>query len=126
MVWTNNAGRRLEEPVIRGNPTPNVTRRSYAPVTAGALTILAGVMGMAFAVSMALFPRLMVGFARLEALAVPGIVLAIIAMAGGACALRRRVWPLAFTGAICALMVPCTVLGIASLIFLLVGKSEFK
>ncbi len=124
MVWTNNAGRRFEEPVIHGNPTSNAARRTSVPVTAGVLAILAGMMGATFGV-MALVLRQLFIVRTLDALAVPMIVLAVIAMVGGACAVRRRTWPLAFTGAICALMVPFTVLGIASLIFLLVGKSEF-
>jgi hypothetical protein len=60
------------------------------------------------------------------------IVLGIVALIGGICALRRRLWGLALAGAICAVALrpyagdTPLVLGILAVIFVSLGKKEFE
>jgi hypothetical protein len=62
-----------------------------------------------------------------------GIVLGLIAIAGGISAIRRRVWGLALAGAMCAIVPPhpwgeliwTPVLGILAMVFLVLSKNEF-
>lgn len=57
-------------------------------------------------------------------LAVIAMVLGVIAIIGGISALRRRSYGLSLAGAICAL--PSTLLGILAVIFVALGKREFR
>ena len=67
-----------------------------------------------------------IGLGWLSAIGAPIIVLGIIAIVGGSCALRRRVWGLALAGSICAFLGPATILGILAIIFVSMGKGEFE
>jgi len=53
-----------------------------------------------------------------------GLILGIVAIAGGVAALRRRSFGLALAGAICSL--PSAILGILAIIFVSVSKEEFE
>jgi hypothetical protein len=53
-----------------------------------------------------------------------GVVLGIVAIAGGVAALRRRSFGLSLAGAICSL--PSAILGILAIIFVSVSKEEFE
>ena len=53
-----------------------------------------------------------------------GLVLGIVAIAGGVTALRRRSFGLSLAGAICSL--PSAILGILAIIFVAVSKEEFE
>ncbi len=53
-----------------------------------------------------------------------GLVLGIVAIAGGVAALRRRSFGLSLAGAICSL--PTAILGILAIIFVSVSKKEFE
>ena len=52
------------------------------------------------------------------------LVIAVLAIAGGICALKRRIWGLALAGSICAL-VPLVIPGILAIIFVSQSKGEF-
>jgi hypothetical protein len=54
-----------------------------------------------------------------------GLILGIVAIAGGVAALRRSSFGLSLAGAICALL-PSGVLGILAIIFVSVSKQEFE
>ena len=57
----------------------------------------------------------------------PIIVLGIIAVVGGIYAIRKRAWGLALAGSICALLIPPPfILGILAIVFITMGKDEFK
>lgn len=57
----------------------------------------------------------------------PIIVLGIIAIVGGIYAIRKRAWGMALAGAICALLIPPPfILGILAIVFITMGKDEFK
>jgi len=61
----------------------------------------------------------------LTAIAVPLIILGVVAIVGGVYALKRKRWGLALAGAICALLCN-TLMGILAIIFVSMGKGEFE
>jgi hypothetical protein len=61
----------------------------------------------------------------LGALAVPGLALGIVAIIGGAYALRRKSFGMSLAGAICAVLSPTIILGALAVIFVAVSRKEF-
>jgi hypothetical protein len=113
---------------------PPPAKKSWMPLTAGILSIVAGASNLCVGlVALALSTRwerfeFRHAF-RAEALGAFGIIwiiLAIVSIIGGAFALRKKVWGLALAGAICALIWPTTVLGIVAIVFVALSKEEFK
>ena len=106
--------------------------RTWKGTTAGILTIIGGICGIAVgAVLATVGTAFLLGIPGLELMAGIGagiIVIGIIALIGGIFALRRRVWGFALTGAIlAAILFPVgTVLGILAIIFVAMGKDEFS
>jgi hypothetical protein len=114
--------------------------KTWKPTTAGILTIIAGFLGLLIAIAVAVglgiagtlagmipgFP----GAGFLALIAIPGIILSIVAIVGGIYALMRRLWGLALAGAICALLFTLPFLGwilaILAIIFVSLGKGEFE
>ncbi|MGB5926134.1 MAG: hypothetical protein WBH01_08625 [Dehalococcoidia bacterium] len=114
--------------------------KTWKPTAAGILTIIAGFLGLLIAIALAVglgiagtlagmipgFP----GAGFLALIAVPGIILSIVAIVGGIYAMRRSLWGLALAGAICALLFTLPFLGwilaILAIIFVSLGKSEFS
>jgi hypothetical protein len=110
----------------------NKTNKTWKPTTAGILSIIAGVPAagsgiivalvgstMAWADIVPLVPNI------LGIIAIPLMVLGVIAIVGGIFALQRKIWGLALAGAICALASPLSILGVLSIIFVVIGKDEF-
>jgi hypothetical protein len=114
--------------------------KTWKPTAAGILTIIAGFLGLLIGLALAVglgiagtVAGLIPGFpgARFLALvAVPGIILSIVAIVGGIYAIKRSVWGLALAGAICALLFTVPFLGwilaILAIIFVSLGKPEFS
>jgi len=110
--------------------------RTWKPTTAGILTIIAGciglLIGMGLAVGLGIAGVLIdmipgfIGGGLLVLIAVPAIILGVVAIVGGVYALKRRLWGLALAGSICALIGPWFLLGILAIIFVSLGKREFK
>jgi len=97
------------------------------PLVAGILTIVAG--GFNFFVGLIRGAIGHAGFFSiwgLGAWGVPLMVLGIIAIIGGIFAVQRKAWLMALVGAICALMLPLTPLGILSIIFVSLSQKEFR
>jgi hypothetical protein len=100
-----------------------INMKTRKPIAAGILSIISG----AFIVWYRSSELIQVGSSSV------GIVLGLIAIAGGVFAIRRKVWGLALTGAICAIVPPhpwgyliwTPVLGISALVFVVLSKSEF-
>ena len=110
-----NCGARLAEAI---------KERTWKPTVAGIICIIAGIAGIIVASGLAppappSDPALMMIFFY-----VPSIILGIVAIAGGIYALIRRVWGLALTGSIA--LVGFGIVGILSIIFVSLGKREFK
>jgi len=105
-------------------------QKTWRPTTAGILTIIAGCYGIGVGAVVTtaggLF-GLVTGMPGLGALGAGVIGLGIVAIIGGICAMRRKVWGLALAGAILALpLIPVgTILGILAIIFVSRSKKEF-
>jgi DDE superfamily endonuclease len=106
--------------------------RTWKPTAAGVLSIIAGAFICEFQTGKAIRAHsltwpLAVGVALTDALG-------LVAILGGISALRRRAWPLALAGAICAVFPPhfygrliwTPVLGILAIVFVVRARSEFS
>ncbi|MCD6599607.1 MAG: hypothetical protein J7L19_03445 [Dehalococcoidia bacterium] len=111
--------------------------KTWKPTVAGILSIVAGAFGIIVGIAIAALGS--VGGGPVGALGWPfvgGLVvtatavllaLSAVAIAGGVVALKRRVWGLALAGAICALLLPPPfILGVLAIVFVTIGKDEFK
>ena len=106
--------------------------KTWKPTTAGILSIIAGVFGLIGAIVIGVVGGTLAGLEEIPgistifaAIAIPLIIIAVIAIVGGIYALKRRIWGLALAGTICSLL--CIwILGIPAIIFVILGKNEFK
>ncbi len=103
-------------------------KETWKPTAAGILCIIAGVIGVIVGIVIAAVGSIGWFFWMpwFSAIGVPIIVLGIIAIIGGICALKRKIWGLALTGSICAFLGPWGLLGILAIIFVSLGKGEFE
>jgi len=106
--------------------------KTWKPTTAGILSIVAGVFGLIAAIVVGVIGGTIAGLEEIPglgtlfaAIAIPLIILAIVAIVGGIYALKRRIWGLALAGTICSLF-SVWLLGIPAIIFVILGKSEFS
>jgi uncharacterized membrane protein YidH (DUF202 family) len=103
--------------------------KTWKPTVAGILSIIAGefsIVGGVVALRHGALASRILFHPRLESLAVVVIVLGIVAIVGGVCAISRQMWGLALAGAICALFPPSLcVLGILAIVFVVRAKKEF-
>jgi hypothetical protein len=103
--------------------------KTWKPTTAGILALIAGalevIIGLLFAAGVGVLGGIL-GMGWLSVIFAPLIIFGIIAIVGGIYALRRRIWGLALAGSICALIGPWFLLGILAIIFVSLGKREFK
>jgi hypothetical protein len=102
--------------------------RAWKPITAGIMSIIAGIIGIGGGIIVSLFTGEFVagsgGIFGFEPFGVPTIILGVVAFVGGIFSVRRRVWPLAIAGAICA--IPCMpVLGTLAIVFVSLADEEF-
>jgi hypothetical protein len=103
--------------------------KTWKPTVAGILAIIAGALQVIFGTLGAAGIGFVTGFIGLGWLSVifaPLILFGIVAIVGGIYALRREVWGLALAGSICALVGPWGLLGLLAIIFVSLGKGEFK
>jgi len=107
-------------------------KKTWKPTTAGILSIIAGAMQTVSGIVVAVVGGTIAGLPTVPIMprifgiiAIPIIILGIIAIVGGIYALRRKVWGLALAGSICALFWPGFILGILAIIFVAMGKNEF-
>jgi hypothetical protein len=99
--------------------------KTWKPTVGGILAIISGVSGIIMGlivVAIGIPYFVVLG----GAMAAPSIVFGIIAIIGGIYALQRKIWGLAIAGSICALFSPAGILGIPAIIFVSLGKNEFK
>lgn len=103
--------------------------KTWKPTTAGILSIIGGIIAIAFgAIFATIGTAFLYGIPGLEIMGGIGggiIALGVIALIGGIMALKRKAWGFALTGAIFACF-PVIPLGILAIIFVAMGKSEFK
>jgi hypothetical protein len=102
--------------------------RTWKGTTAGILTIIGGVIGIAAgAIIATVGTAFLLGIPGLEMIAGIGggmIAIGVIALIGGIFALRRKAWGFALAGAILALF-PIIPLGVLAIIFVSLAKKEF-
>jgi len=97
--------------------------KTWKPKAAGILSIIGGICGIvAGSIATATIALFQGG---MEQLGGGFIALGVIALIGGIMSLKRKVWGLGMAGAICALF-PVVPLGILAIIFVSMGKEEFK
>jgi hypothetical protein len=103
-------------------------QETWKPTVGGILAIIAGAIELIIGIVVAAVGSFgwFFGMGWFSAVGAPLVILGIIAIVGGAYALRRRVWGLALAGSICALFGPWALLGILAIIFVSLGKGEFK
>jgi len=110
--FCSNCGTRLRDyGVVSGGAA-----QTWKPTAAGTLTISAGVLGLTVGI-------VLIGRSPLFMVGLVAIMISIVAVAGGLCALKRRAWGLALAGSICS--VPCW-LGIPAIILIALSKQEFS
>ena len=106
--------------------------RKWMPTVAGILCIIGGTLTLTFCMVVVLFGSTIGDFFGFgvtwewSTFAIPLIVSASIAIIGGVCALRRRFWGLALAGSMGALIGPWGIFGVLAIIFVSLGKVEFK
>ena len=104
-------------------------QRTWKGTTAGILTLIGGICGIAGGGILATVgTAFLMGIPGLELMAGIGvgiIAIGVIALIAGIFTLRRRSWGFALAGAILALF-PIIPLGILAIIFVAMGKSEFE
>lgn len=102
---------------------------TWKPTTAGILAVIAGAIQVIFGTLCATgvsFLAGIIGLGWLSVICTPLIVFGVIAISGGICALTRRIWGLALTGSIFALIGPWFMFGVLAIIFVSLGKREFE
>jgi len=116
--------------------------QTWKPVAGGLLSMVAGALSVAAGLILLLVGGILTGvlaafgipnilsfipFPILGGVAAPLFLLGAMAIVGGAYAVRRKVWPMALAGAICALFPPqLTILGVLAIVFVVLGKDEFR
>jgi len=102
--------------------------KTWKPTVAGVLDIIAGSLEVVIGIVVAALGSVgwFFGMGWMSAIGAPLIVFGIIAIVGGIYALRRQVWGLALAGSIFALVGPWGLLGLLAIIFVSLGKREFK
>jgi hypothetical protein len=106
--------------------------KTWKPTVGGILAIIAGAISVIFCIVVVVFGRIIGAFFGFEVVwgwstfAIPLIILGTIAIVGGIFALKRKIWWLALVGAICAIIGPAGILGILAIIFVIMGKGEFR
>jgi hypothetical protein len=102
--------------------------KTWKPTVAGILALIAGAIQVIVGIAIATVGSIgwFFGVGWFSAFGAPLIILGIIAIIGGIYALRRQIWGLALAGYICALIGPWFILGVLAIIFVSLGKREFK
>ncbi len=120
-------------------------KKTWKPIAAGVLSIVGGALGLLGGLILSLFGAMRLadvggmwgmwgsgvhmmpwGANFLGSFGLLGVILGIVAIAGGIFALRRRLWGFALAGAICAALMPASfILGILAVIFIALSHGEF-
>jgi uncharacterized membrane protein YidH (DUF202 family) len=99
---------------------------TWKPTVGGISAIVAGALEVIGSVTFFIVPPAPLGWASLATIgAVLIVIVGIIAIVGGICAFLRTMWRLALAGSICALPAGA-ILGALAIIFIVLGKREFR
>ena len=114
-------------------------QRTWMPTVAGILDIICGACGLIGGFVLIVLGTVGSGVLRytgaeappflpvafFSAIAIPLLIIAILAIAGGIYALQRKRWGLALAGSIAAFF-PSWLLGIAAIVFTVLSKNKFE
>jgi hypothetical protein len=130
----------MEEQLAEKTKQPSY---DWMPVVGGILNIISGVIGLiATAILVAFSVTLGAGIARdvlsslgflnigipltiIWLVAIPMLIISIVAIISGVYAVNKKNWGLALAGAICSI-VPSQVIGVIAVILIVMSKKEFK
>jgi hypothetical protein len=107
--------------------------KTWMPMVAGILDIVAGSLGVILAIAL-IFVGVLMRFVPdmppylvpiFTALSLPFAIVGILAIIGGIYALRRKIWGLALAGSIAAFF-PCWLLGLTAIVLTALSKKEFE
>jgi hypothetical protein len=133
----------MEEPSAEKTEQPSYGSYSWMPVTAGVLNVISGVIGLiataflvtfsvTFGVGIASDVLSSLGFLQfgipisiIWLVAIPMLIISILAIISGVFAINKKNWGLALTGAICSI-IPSQVIGVIAVILIVMSKKEFK
>ena len=116
-------------PVQAPPPPPAPANYTWMPPTGGGLSIAAGIIHLIWGAILVIGGRLAgnyFGIVGLGFIGLPMLILSVVSIIGGIYAIQRRLWGLALAGAICAIIGPFALLGIAATIFIAIAKPEFN
>jgi hypothetical protein len=107
-------------------------QKTWMPMVAGILDIVAGSLGIILAIALIFVGALMrfvpdvppYLFPIFTALSLPFAIVGILAIVGGIYALRKKIWGLALAGSIAAFF-PCWILGLTAIVLTVLSKKEF-
>jgi hypothetical protein len=109
--------------------------KTWMPLTAGILTIVAAaiklITAIGAAIGLAVYAtgsHYSIGISEtaiLIGVMVPFLILGVVALIGGIYAIRRKKWGMALAGSIAAFL-PSGILGIVAIILVSISKNEFK
>jgi len=118
---------------MAGKKTWMPTAAGILDIIAGSFVLLGGFILLIFGtVGSSIMPYFMPQMPPVTAvvifssIAVPLILIAILAIVGGIYALQRKIWGLALAGSIAAFFSPSWVLGVAAIVFTALSKNEFE
>lgn len=109
----------------------DVSSKTSLPLIAGILNIVIGFIVLVMLVIFAVLPAIFsINIGHVEAgilafLILPGLVIAILAIAGGISAIQRKRWGWALAGSIAAAINPLP-LGIVAIVLVILSKNEFS
>ena len=112
-------------------------RKDWMSVTAGTLEVVVGTVGLVIGFQVDVFKNILQGMFGLFSATLPAIpdsflttivvvfsLFGLLAIVGGTFAGQRRVWGLAFAGSLVTFFI-CWPLGLATIIFVCLARSQF-
>ena len=117
--------------------------KTWKPTLAGVLEIVSGAVGLVAVIGISIAIRVTENFyipgieniprfvpSLLTAITVPLVVFSLLSLAGGICALQRKLWGLALAGSISAIFCSIPLLGglpigITATVLIAISKKEF-
>ena len=125
--------------MVEENRAPDTKPRTAMPVIAGGLMLadgglkLLGLVVLIFASIFLIVPESfgsinfpLAGVGIFTVVALPLVILAVLAILGGVTAIGRKKYWLSMTGAIAAFIIPFSLLGLAAIILLAISRQEFE
>jgi len=111
------------------NTTQVQTIKTNLPSAAGILSIISGSIHISLGFLIIFLGQVTMvntGFWGIGILWIPLTVIGITSLIGGILALKRKLWGIALTGAILALIWPFSILGVAAIILIVLSRQDFK